>query len=111
VVQDLLAWQPPRQFRVWHDRAVFHFLTTAATRSQYRGVLDAATAGSVAVFGVFAPDGPDHCSGLPVTRYGPSELPGELGPAWELITAYREDHSTPSGARQPFTWNTFRRHH
>jgi hypothetical protein len=110
LVADLLAWQPSRQYRVWHDRAVFHFLTTAQDRRQYLRALDAATGpGAAAVFGCFAPDGPQRCSGLPVARYLAADLAGQLGVQWTLIRQDREEHRTPAGVIQPFTWAALRR--
>jgi trans-aconitate methyltransferase len=107
---DVLSWRPRRQYRAWHDRAVFHFLTAAEDRKQYLRVLDAATApGAVAVFGCFAPDGPQHCSGLPVARYSPAQLAHQVGPGWLLISQDREEHRTPAGTIQPFTWIALRR--
>jgi hypothetical protein len=106
---DVLSWHPWRQYRAWHDRAVFHFLTAAEDRQQYLRVLDAATApGAVAVFGCFAPDGPQHCSGLPVARYSPAQLARQAGPGWLLISQDREEHRTPAGTIQPFTWIALR---
>jgi hypothetical protein len=71
---DVLSWHPERSYLAWHDRAVFHFLTSDGHRRQYLHTLDTATAlGAIAVFGCFAPDGPEHCSGrLPERR----TLPG-----------------------------------
>jgi trans-aconitate methyltransferase len=107
---DVLSWHPRRRYQAWHDRAVYHFLTTGEQRQQYLRTLDAATApGGVAVFGCFAPDGPQHCSGLPVTRYSPAQLARQLGGKWLLISQDREEHSTPAGATQPFTWIALRR--
>jgi trans-aconitate methyltransferase len=107
---DVLAWRPRRPYRAWHDRAVFHFLTGGQDQRRYLSTLQSATAaGAVAVFGCFALDGPQHCSGLPVTRYGPDELAGRLGSGWTLIAADREEHITPAGTAQPFTWAAFRR--
>jgi trans-aconitate methyltransferase len=107
---DVLRWHPARRYRVWHDRAVFHFLTTAEQRRQYLGALDAATfAGAVAVFGCFAPDGPQYCSGLLVARYSPAQLARQIGDRWELIGDNAEAHITPAGATQPFTWAVLRR--
>ena len=54
-------------------------------------------------------DGPEHCSGLPVERYDAAGLSALLGNRWDLVTDSREDHTTPGGARQPFTWTAFRR--
>ena len=72
---DVLTWRPERRYRVWHDRAVFHFLTTARQRQNYMDILNAATdPGAVAVFGCFAADGPEQCSGLPVARYSSAQL-------------------------------------
>jgi methyltransferase family protein len=110
VVADLLTWQPPRRYRVWHDRAVFHFLTSQATQGQYLSVLDAATEpDSVAVFGLFALDGPQRCSGLPVARYSVTTLADRLGNRWKLICEDREEHTTPAGRTQPFTWAALRK--
>ena len=107
---DVLSWHPQRRYRAWHDRAVYHFLTIDEHRQQYLRTLDAATApGAVAVFGCFAPDGPQHCSGLPVARYSPAQLAHEVGARWLLISQDREEHLTPAGTIQPFTWIAVRR--
>lgn len=107
---DLLAWRPARRYRIWHDRAVFHFLTTGESRERYLQVLGAATAPeSVAIFGCFALDGPQSCSGLPTARYDAGGLGHVIGAEWELITQDEEDHVSPAGAVQPFTWAAFRR--
>ncbi|MGH8777071.1 MAG: class I SAM-dependent methyltransferase [Jiangellaceae bacterium] len=107
---DLLRWDPDRTFDVWHDRAVFHFLTTATERDQYRSVLDRAThEESVLVIGTFAEDGPQHCSGLPVCRYSNDELVEQLPPTFAPIASWRQVHDTPWRATQPFTWLVARR--
>lgn len=110
VVTDLLTWVPDRRFAVWHDRAMFHFLTDPADRERYRDLLDAALApGALVVIGTFAHDGPQYCSGLPTARYSPPELAGALGDGLEVVTTRREEHVTPAGALQPFTWLALRR--
>jgi SAM-dependent methyltransferase len=107
---DIRSWRSARRFAAWHDRAVFHFLTAEPDRQDYRRTLAAATApGAVVVIGCFAPDGPQQCSGLPVARYGPGDFAAELGPCWELVAQDREEHATPAGAAQPFTWAALRR--
>jgi Methyltransferase domain len=107
---DILTWRPERPYQAWHDRAVFHFLTTSQARQQYLQTLRATTTpDAAAVFGCFAPDGPRRCSGLPVARYNPQELAGQLGNDWTMITQDREEHITPGGAVQPLTWAAFRR--
>lgn len=110
---DLLTWRPIRRYGIWHDRAVFHFLTDPADRAAYLAALgDAIEPGGGVVLGTFAPEGPAHCSGLPVARYTVSDLDRELTAAFgdELtVTGHRgEHHHTPAGAVQPFTWITAR---
>jgi trans-aconitate methyltransferase len=110
MVTDVLTWRPGRTFRVWHDRALFHFVTEERDRRQYLTTLNAATTPSaVAVFATFAPDGPEQCSGLPVSRYSARELAGLLSPDWNPVSDAREEHTTPGGFMQPFTWAAFRR--
>ena len=108
-VADITAWRPARRYDVWHDRAVFHFLTRPEQREAYRGALSAGlTPGGLLIMGTFAPDGPERCSGLPVERYDPATLARELGPSLELLESWREQHSTPWGAAQSFNWCVFR---
>lgn len=113
VQADLLQWRPRRSYRIWHDRAVFHFLTTAADRAAYFATVRAALpAGGQIIIGTFAADGPDQCSGLPASRYGHESLASEIaaafGPAVTVTGRDAEAHSTPSGTVQPFTWITAR---
>jgi trans-aconitate methyltransferase len=107
---DILSWHPRRHYQAWHDRAVYHFLTTDEHQQQYLDTLNAATTpGAIAVFGCFAPDGPQQCSGLPVSRYSPAQLARQLRPEWLLTSQDREEHITPAGTTQPFTWIALRR--
>jgi trans-aconitate methyltransferase len=107
---DVLSWHPRRRYQAWHDRAVFHFLTIEEHRQQYLHALDTATApGAIAVFGCFAPDGPQQCSGLPVARYSAAQLARQIGAEWLLISQDREEHITPAGTIQPLTWLALRR--
>jgi len=110
IVADVLEWQPDRTFDVWHDRAALHFLVDDDDRRAYLRALDAATTpGSIAIIATFAPDGPTHCSGLPVERYGVDDLALLLGDGWRLRSGEREEHAKPAGAVQPFTWTVFER--
>lgn len=110
VVTDVLAWEPHRTFDVWHDRAVFHFLITAEQQQRYVATASAAVRpGGVLVLGVFAADGPTACSGLPTARYDPDELAEVLADGFDLEHAEREEHRTPGGGVQPFTWAVLRR--
>lgn len=110
IVADVTDWQPRRHYDVWHDRAVFHFLTEAEQRDAYRSALLAGLApAGLVIIATFALDGPEKCSGLPVQRYDAAGLAKELGDALQLVDAWREEHVTPWGAKQQFTWCAFRR--
>lgn len=90
---------------VWHDRAVFHFLIDAADRQRYVAqVRHALRPGGIVIVATFADDGPLRCSGLDVARYSAGELHGEFGGDFELLRSVREEHQTPSGAVQAFTY-------
>jgi SAM-dependent methyltransferase len=97
-------------FDVWHDRAVFHFLTTPAQRTAYVALLSRTVpVGGHAVIATFALDGPEKCSGLPVTRYDGPALAVELGGAFRLFRTVPETHLTPWGKPQSFQYSVFRR--
>jgi trans-aconitate methyltransferase len=106
---DVTAFEPPRRYALWHDRAVFHFLTSAVDRRQYVATLRKALQprGTV-VIATFAPDGPPKCSGLDVLRHDEATLGAELGPDFRLHDARRETHITPSNAEQRFIYCRFR---
>ncbi len=92
-------------YDVWHDRAVFHFLTTPDERHQYvRAVLRAVKPGGLVIIATFAEDGPAKCSGLPVMRYNANELHAEFGEAFVLLGHEKESHHTPSGNEQKFVY-------
>jgi SAM-dependent methyltransferase len=97
-------------YDLWHDRAVFHFLTTDTQRQRYVAqVLKALKPGGFAIVGTFGPQGPDKCSGLPVARYAPSELHGTFGEPFQLLDSAVEVHTTPWGAPQQFVYCFCRR--
>lgn len=109
-VVDITTWLPGRTYDVWHDRAVFHFLTAAEEREGYlRALLAGVAPGGLVIIATFALDGPEKCSGLAVRRYGPDSLSRELGSAFQLIDAWPEAHVTPGGGSQAFNWCVFRR--
>ena len=109
-VADICEWRPGRTYDIWHDRAVFHFLTEAGSRAGYKSALEAGThAGSHVIIATLAIDGPEKCSGLPVRRYDVPTLVAEVGTGFTLVDDWRETHLTPLGAEQPFQWCTFKR--
>lgn len=96
---------PVHRFDIWHDRAVFHFLTDPAERQAYveRVMLSVRPGGHVIV-ATFAEDGPEKCSGLPVMRYQPESLHAEFGDAFLLVAHEKEVHHTPFGTDQKFVY-------
>ena len=101
---------PASRYDIWHDRAVFHFLTAPADRDAYvRTVLRAVKPGGHVIVATFAEDGPLQCSGLPVMRYRADELHDQFGEAFTLIQHQKEEHHTPFGTVQQFVYCYCRR--
>jgi len=97
-------------YDLWHDRAVFHFLTEPADRSAYIDALNQALkTPAYVIIATFAPDGPEQCSGLPTVRYSPQDLQRELGSSYEFTEGLNEMHLTPAGKPQNFVYCLFRR--
>ncbi|UCC23933.1 MAG: methyltransferase domain-containing protein [Gemmatimonadales bacterium] len=110
VVGDALAVPvASRCAGLWHDRAVFHFLTDPADRERYLAeVRRVVQPGGLVLVATFAPDGPERCSGLPVVRYDPGELQRVFGRDFSLVESGREIHQTPAGGKQAFTYGLLR---
>ena len=110
IATDVLTGPNLGSFDVWHDRAVFHFLTNSVERAAYRKVLEQTVpVGGHAVIGTFALDGPQKCSGLEVRRYDGAMLAAELGAKFALLKSEPEMHVTPQGKLQSFQFSVFRR--
>jgi SAM-dependent methyltransferase len=96
-------------YDLWHDRAVFHFLTDPSDRRRYVAQARLAVRpGGHVLIATFAPDAPPRCSGLDVMRYSPEALEAELGPGLRLRSSRREEHRTPRGQTQAFSYCLFR---
>lgn len=110
VVADVTASPALGTTDIWHDRAVFHFLTSPEDRAAYVSLLKTALRpGGHLVIGTFALDGPSKCSGLPVQRYDAAGLAQELGDTFCLLEQQRETHQTPAGKTQSFQYVLMRR--
>lgn len=110
VEADITSWVPSRQYDLWHDRAVFHFLTDEDDRTAYMAALwQALKPRGFAIIATFAPDGPERCSGLPVVRYSPPGLGRTLGSRYELISHLSHQHKTPWGSPQSFQFSLFQK--
>lgn len=102
---DIREWTPNKQFALWHDRAVYHFLTETHDQANYWSLVrESVSDQGYVVIATFADDGPTMCSGLPVARYSPDELIAAMGEGFTPVAIERELHRTPSGGEQAFTW-------
>jgi SAM-dependent methyltransferase len=103
IVADIRDHDFGRQFALWHDRALFHFMVSADDRNAYLATLRRSLApDGHLILATFGPDGPERCSGLPTVRYSPDSLATTIGAAAELESWHTEDHRTPSGSTQQF---------
>lgn len=101
---------PGNAYELWHDRAVFHFLTEPDDRQAYKDLLvSSLKPGGYVIMGAFAPEAPPRCSGLPVQRYDANNLVAELGARFELERHHKEMHVTPGGVEQMYLYCLFRR--
>jgi len=110
IAADVSGPWAARPVDIWHDRAVFHFLTAAEDRDRYRAhLMHTLKPGGTAVIATFALDGPEKCSGLAVARYSPETLGRELGASFELRDARTHTHATPWGTSQSFQYSRWAR--
>jgi len=108
--EDVTTFESPHKWAMWHDRALFHFLTDLPGRVAYKqSLLDAVEDEGHAIIATFGPEGPTTCSGLDVKRYSGADLDAFFGPELRLLEEASEDHKTPSGATQQFVYCRFRR--
>jgi trans-aconitate methyltransferase len=110
IVADATEWTPPQSYDIWHDRAAFHFLNEVLQQRAYVArVMRSLRVGGHIIIGTFAPDGPERCSGLPVTRHSSESLQHVLGPGFVLVDNRLHEHVTPWDSKQSFQFSTFRR--
>jgi len=96
---------PSEKYQLWHDRAVFHFLTEPRQRQKYQQTMSRALKpGGFLVIGAFSPAGPERCSGLPVQRYNSEQLSAQFGDSFKLIRHQYEIHRTPSEIEQAYVY-------
>ncbi|MBC8479369.1 MAG: class I SAM-dependent methyltransferase [FCB group bacterium] len=108
VEADILFYQPKHQFHLWHDRALFHFLTDENDRQKYlESLRRSLVPGGVVILSTFAIDGPGKCSGLDVVRYDQHTIRAEFGPEFDLKEFRGEDHVAPNGSTQKFNYFMF----
>jgi len=110
ICADITQWKPEKTYAIWHDRAVFHFLTDRNDQTTYVALASASVKpGGHVLLAKFAPHGPESCSGLPVQRWSVEELAQLFADSFTLVESTTATHVTPWGGEQPFTWVLLRR--
>lgn len=108
---DVTRFKSETAFELWHDRAVFHFLTQASDRAAYVSSLASALPQGHAIIATFGIKGPEQCSGLDVVRYDAPKISTEFSSCFRLVNTVDELHTTPWGTPQQFTYFIFERVH
>jgi len=108
IVSDITEFEPESNFDIWHDRATFHFLTTADQISKYLNTARKSVNGYLTI-GTFSENGPKKCSGLDIKQYSEESLTKELKNGFDKIRCIKEDHTTPFNTKQNFLFCSFKR--
>jgi ubiquinone/menaquinone biosynthesis C-methylase UbiE len=110
ITSDVTTFNPPEKYRLWHDRATFHFLTDSKSVETYLEVANGAiSAGGYLIVSTFSKTGPEKCSGLPVVQYADSDLKALFRKYFANIKCIDETHATPWGTSQNFVYCGFKK--
>jgi len=108
IVSDITKFVPEQQYAVWHDRAVFHFLTKEKDINSYKELVSSAVSGYF-VLATFSDEGPNKCSGLEICKYSELDLKKQFEEAFSVVDSFKENHSTPFETIQNFTFSVFQK--
>jgi len=108
IVTDINEFVPEHQYEVWHDRAVFHFLTKKNDINSYKKLVGSAVSGYF-VLATFSNEGPDKCSGLKICKYSELDLKKQFEGSFNVIDSFKENHTTPFETTQNFTFSVFKK--
>lgn len=110
IISDITDFKPRRQYDLWHDRAVLHFLTTDEQVRKYVSIIQRSiNPGGHVIIGVFSTDGPTKCSGIEIRQYDEASMNALLGEDFTLVDTFRTDHHTPFNTSQNFIFGVFRK--
>src|SRR6266542_4001991 len=110
IVSDVVNFEPPVQFDLWHDRAAFHFLTSDEKINKYVCIAEnAINQDGYLILGTFSENGPKKCSGLEIQQYSEASMSSRFEIAFDRIKCVTEDHTTPSNTIQNFLFCSFRK--
>lgn len=108
LVTDVTEFKTNTKYDVWHDRAAFHFLTTEEEIKKYVEIVRSAVSDTL-IIGTFSVNGPQKCSGLPISQYNEERLKNIFSKDFELVKSFTEDHVTPFGTVQNFIFCQFKK--
>jgi len=108
IVTDITEFNPTEKFDLWHDRAVFHFLTQEKDINIYKKLVDSTISGYF-LLATFSDEGPDKCSGLEICKYSELDLKNQFEGHFTLIDSFKKDHNTPFETIQNFTFSLFKK--
>ena len=110
IVEDVLNFEPKQNFDVWHDRAVFHFLTDQNQIKKYVDLVSRNISNNgYLIIGTFSEQGPLKCSGLQVSRYSESLIKTTIIESFALLNSFKIDHSTPFNTTQNFLFSVLKK--
>ena len=110
IVSDIIKFDTSQKFSLWHDRALFHFLTNPSDRKKYvKALINAIRPEGHLIIATFAIGGPEKCSGLEIVQYDSEKMSAELGDNFVLVEERKEIHITPANKEQEFIFFLFRR--
>lgn len=108
IVSDITNFKPKQQYDIWHDRAVFHFLITEEQQNAYAKNVEESVADYL-LLATFSDEGPSKCSGLEICKYSEKELGKKFQGSFQVLDSFKQDHDTPFGTKQNFTFSVFRK--
>ena len=106
IVADITEFVPDHQYAVWHDRAVFHFLTKEKDINSYKELVSSAIS-DYFILSTFSDEGPNKCSGLEICKYSELDLKKQFEETFNVVDSFKENHSTPFETIQNFTFSVF----
>jgi 2-polyprenyl-3-methyl-5-hydroxy-6-metoxy-1,4-benzoquinol methylase len=106
IVSDITEFEPIDKYDVWHDRAVFHFLTQEKDINNYKELVDSAVSGYF-LLATFSDEGPNKCSGLEICKYSELDLQKKFKGTFNVVDSFKENHNTPFETIQNFTFSVF----
>ena len=108
IVSDITEFEPIDKYDVWHDRAVFHFLTQEKDINNYKELVGSAVSGYF-LLATFSDEGPNKCSGLEICKYSELDLQKQFKGTFNVVDSFKENHNTPFETIQNFTFSVFRK--